>query len=97
VFLNQSATAVNQNRRCRREVPAFLQVLERAAAAGCHPQLLLVDGFGVLHPRRCGSASHLGVLSGLPTGESGKGCDHGVFCLCLSICDQTLGPTVVIA
>ena len=32
------------------------------------PQLLLVDGFGVLHPRRCGSASHLGVLSGLPTG-----------------------------
>lgn len=37
------------------------------------PQLLLVDGFGVLHPRRCGSASHLGVLSGLPTGAVGRG------------------------
>lgn len=36
------------------------------------PQLLLVDGFGVLHPRRCGSASHLGVLSGLPTGAVGR-------------------------
>lgn len=26
-----------------------------------------MDGFGVLHPRRLGSASHLGVLAGLPT------------------------------
>ena len=34
-------------------------------------QLLLVDGFGVLHPRRCGSASQLGVLAGLPTGGGG--------------------------
>lgn len=32
-------------------------------------RVLLVDGTGVLHPRRCGSASHLGVLSGLPTGR----------------------------
>ena len=30
-------------------------------------QVLLVDGSGVLHPRRCGSASHLGVLADLPT------------------------------
>ncbi|PRW20634.1 endonuclease V family [Chlorella sorokiniana] len=50
-----------------REVPTFLELLRRAANKGVHPQLLLVDGFGVLHPRRCGSASHLGVLSGLPT------------------------------
>ncbi|KAI3424331.1 hypothetical protein D9Q98_009884 [Chlorella vulgaris] len=50
-----------------REVPAYLELLQRAAAAGVHPQLLMVDGFGVLHPRRCGSASHLGVLAGLPT------------------------------
>ncbi|KAL4450544.1 hypothetical protein ABPG77_000900 [Micractinium sp. CCAP 211/92] len=50
-----------------REVPAYLELLRRAAAKGVHPQLLLVDGTGVLHPRRCGSASHLGVLSGLPT------------------------------
>ncbi|KAL4458824.1 hypothetical protein ABPG75_013689 [Micractinium tetrahymenae] len=50
-----------------REVPAYMELLRRAAEKGVHPQLLLVDGSGVLHPRRCGSASHLGVLSGLPT------------------------------
>lgn len=27
----------------------------------------MIDGNGVLHPRGCGSASHLGVLSGYPT------------------------------
>ena len=31
------------------------------------PQICLVDGFGVLHPRACGSASHLGVHTGMPT------------------------------
>jgi deoxyinosine 3'endonuclease (endonuclease V) len=25
----------------------------------------MVDGYGVLHPRRCGSASHLGVVAGV--------------------------------
>ena len=49
-----------------REVPAYLELLRRAAAAGVEPQLLLVDGCGRLHDRRCGSASMLGVLSGLP-------------------------------
>lgn len=29
--------------------------------------MLLVDGFGVLHARGCGSASHLGVEVDLPT------------------------------
>jgi hypothetical protein len=37
-------------------------------------QPLLVDGFGALHPRRCGSASHLGALSGLPTGGAAVCC-----------------------
>lgn len=27
----------------------------------------MVDGYGVLHPRRCGVASHLGVLTQQPT------------------------------
>lgn len=30
-------------------------------------QVILVDGNGILHPRRFGSASHLGVISGYPT------------------------------
>lgn len=35
-------------------------------------QVLLVDGFGQLHQRGCGSASHLGVVCGLPTVGVGK-------------------------
>merc|ERR1719313_1815268 len=31
------------------------------------PQAVLVDGNGVFHPRRCGSATHLGIVTGLPT------------------------------
>lgn len=27
----------------------------------------MIDGNGILHPRGCGSASHLGVVSGYPT------------------------------
>ncbi|KAJ9523502.1 hypothetical protein QJQ45_007237 [Haematococcus lacustris] len=53
-----------------REVPVYQQLLARCAevAGGCFmPQVVLVDGCGRLHPERCGSASHLGVLTGLPT------------------------------
>lgn len=46
-----------------REVPAALDVLARLATK---PDLLLCDGQGMMHPRRCGLACHLGLLSGLP-------------------------------
>jgi deoxyribonuclease V len=46
-----------------REVPVVLQALERLA---CTPDLLLVDGQGMAHPRRLGVACHLGLESGLP-------------------------------
>jgi deoxyribonuclease V len=46
-----------------REVPILLRVLERFGGA---PDLLLCDGQGLAHPRRCGVACHLGVLAGLP-------------------------------
>jgi deoxyribonuclease V len=46
-----------------REVPLLLRVLDRLTTA---PDLLLCDGQGIAHPRRCGLACHLGVLTGLP-------------------------------
>ncbi len=47
-----------------RELPAVMLALKRLAQP---PDLLLVDGQGLAHPRRFGIACHLGVLSGLPT------------------------------
>ncbi len=53
-------------------VPGFLSFRETPVileALGCLPQtpdLLMVDGQGVAHPRRLGIAAHLGVLTGLP-------------------------------
>jgi deoxyribonuclease V len=46
-----------------REVPMLLRVLERLTAP---VGLLLCDGQGLAHPRRCGVACHLGVLTGIP-------------------------------
>lgn len=47
-----------------REVPALLAAL---ADLYMPPDLLLCDGQGLAHPRRCGLACHLGVLTGLPS------------------------------
>lgn len=47
-----------------REIPAVLAALE---ALPCAPGLVVCDGYGLAHPRRFGLASHLGVLTGLPT------------------------------
>ena len=47
-----------------REAPA---VLEAFAGLGCRPDVLMLDGQGIAHPRRFGLASHVGVLLDLPT------------------------------
>ncbi|MGG6268465.1 deoxyribonuclease V [Leptolyngbya sp. AN03gr2] len=46
-----------------REVPI---VMEALATLKTQPDLLICDGNGYIHPRRCGFACHLGVVSGLP-------------------------------
>ena len=46
-----------------REAPAVLAAMARLTRA---PDLLLVDGQGLAHPRRFGLACHLGVLLDLP-------------------------------
>jgi deoxyribonuclease V len=47
-----------------REVPSILAGFEKLQHM---PDLLMVDGQGIAHPRRIGIASHLGVLLDLPS------------------------------
>jgi deoxyribonuclease V len=47
-----------------REIPALAIAFERLSST---PDLLLVDGQGIAHPRRFGLAAHLGLLAGIPT------------------------------
>ncbi|WNO54565.1 endonuclease V [Stakelama saccharophila] len=56
-----------------RECPALLQVLDGIAR---RPDLVLVDGHGIAHPRRCGIATHLGVVADVPS----IGCAKTILC-----------------
>jgi deoxyribonuclease V len=47
-----------------REIPALMAALKKFTNK---PDLILVDGQGIAHPRRMGLASHLGVLGDVPT------------------------------
>lgn len=47
-----------------REVPAALEALEKLRI---QPDILLVDGHGIAHPRRIGVASHLGLMTNMPS------------------------------
>jgi deoxyribonuclease V len=47
-----------------REVPVVMEALKELKTK---PDLLLCDGNGYIHPRRCGFACHLGIVSGLPS------------------------------
>ena len=47
-----------------REIPAVLAALALLQAP---PDLVMVDGQGIAHPRGLGIAAHLGVMTGLPT------------------------------
>jgi deoxyribonuclease V len=47
-----------------RELPAVLEALKLLTIT---PGLILCDGQGIAHPRRIGIASHLGVLTDIPT------------------------------
>lgn len=52
-----------------REVEFLTQLIEelRLSHPDLVPQVIMVDGNGILHPREFGIACHLGVLSGIPT------------------------------
>lgn len=47
-----------------RVLPAMLETL---AALPQAPDLAMIEGHGIAHPRRCGLATHFGLATGLPT------------------------------
>ncbi len=47
-----------------REGPLVVKAFEKLAI---QPDILIFDGQGIAHPRRCGIASHIGVLLDVPT------------------------------
>src|SRR5258708_6913318 len=46
-----------------REIPALLKAWERLKI---RPDIIMVDGQGIAHPRRLGIASHFGVITNTP-------------------------------
>ncbi|KAB2080413.1 hypothetical protein ERO13_A05G066400v2 [Gossypium hirsutum] len=61
-----------------REAPILLHLLAKMKkdASPFYPQVLMVDGNGLLHPRGFGLASHLGVIANIPTIGVGKNLHH---------------------
>lgn len=52
-----------------REIPAIMKAWE---ALPYQPDVLMMDGHGIAHPRRVGVATHFGILTACPTLGCGK-------------------------
>ncbi|MET0262185.1 MAG: deoxyribonuclease V [Rariglobus sp.] len=58
-----------------REIPALLKAWAKLTTK---PDLVVVDGMGIAHPRRLGIASHLGVMLDVPALGCGKSILTGI-------------------
>ncbi len=59
-----------------REIPMLLQAWTKLKKK---PDLIIVDGVGIAHPRRLGIASHLGLVLGVPTIGVSKNILTGIY------------------
>ncbi len=59
-----------------REVPTLMKAWEQIPVK---PDLLILDGQGITHPRRMGIASHFGLLANYPTIGCAKNMLHGEY------------------
>ncbi|MGH7199697.1 MAG: endonuclease V [Planctomycetaceae bacterium] len=50
-----------------RELPVLLDLLDEVRSHDRLAEVVLVDGHGILHPRRAGIATNLGITAGVPT------------------------------
>ncbi len=62
-----------------REIPALLECFEKLKIKNVIPDVVMVDGQGIAHPRRLGIAAHFGVLSGIPTLGCAKSILYGKY------------------
>jgi deoxyribonuclease V len=76
-----------------RELPIHAEMLRKVVEAGRVAPLLLVDGNGILHPRRTGIATQLGVLADHPTAGVSKHLLCGTVVMDASFGERT-GPVV---
>lgn len=50
-----------------REIPHYKALLNKIKDEDFYPHVLFIDGFGILHPREFGSASHIGFDLDIPS------------------------------